>query len=80
MTLSAKSSLILRENKAGFGRESHILKGTRVSLVVEHLFANPKSPVRFRAWSHTRVMDYDEAFFMYLTPGVVHNFPKAVGV
>ena len=27
-----------------------------------------------------RVMDYDEACFMHLTPGVVHNFPKAVGV
>ena len=26
------------------------------------------------------IMDYDEACFMHLTPGVVHNFPKAVGV
>ena len=34
----------------------------------------------FQAWSHTGVMDYDEACFMHLTPGVVHNFPKAVGV
>ena len=34
----------------------------------------------FRAGSHTGVMDYDEACFMHLTPGVVHNFPKAVGV
>ena len=25
-------------------------------------------------------MDYDEACFMHLTPGVVHNFPKDVGV
>ena len=25
-------------------------------------------------------MDYDEACFMHLTPGVVHTFPKAVGV
>ena len=39
-----------------------------------------RSPVRFRAQSHTGVMDYDEACFMHLTPGVVHNFPKAVGV
>ena len=39
-----------------------------------------RSPVRFRARSHTWVMDYDEACFMHLTPGVVHNFPKAVGV
>ena len=30
--------------------------------------------------SHNRVMDYDEACFMHLTPGVVHNFPNAVGV
>ena len=30
--------------------------------------------------SHTGVMDYDEACFMHLTPGVVYNFPKAVGV
>ena len=28
----------------------------------------------------SQVMDYDEACFMHLTPGVVHNFPKAVGV
>ena len=27
-----------------------------------------------------RVMDYVEACKMHLTPGVVHNFPKAVGV
>ena len=39
-----------------------------------------RSPVRFRARSHTGVMDYDEACFMHLTPGVVHNFPKAMGV
>ena len=39
-----------------------------------------RSPVRFRARSHTGFMDYDEAGFMHLTPGVVHNFPKAVGV
>ena len=32
------------------------------------------------AWSHTRVNDYDEACFMHLTSGVVHSFPKAVGV
>ena len=30
--------------------------------------------------SHTRVMGYDEACKMHLTPGVVHNFPKTVGV
>ena len=30
------------------------------------------------AQSHTGVMDYDEACCMHLTPGVVHNFPKAV--
>ena len=48
--------------------------------MVEHSSANPKYPVRLRARSHTGVMDYDEACFMHLTPGVVHNFPKAVGV
>ena len=26
--------------------------------------------------SHIGVMDYDEACFMHLTPGVVHNFPQ----
>ena len=39
----------------------------------------PKFSSIIRAWSHTGVMDYDEACFMHLTPGVVHNFPKAVG-
>ena len=29
---------------------------------------------------YDEVMDYDEVCFMHLTPGVVHNFPKAVGV
>ena len=52
----------------------------RVSSVVEHSSANPKVPGSIPAWSHTGVMDYDEACFMHLTPGVVHNFPKAVGV
>ena len=36
--------------------------------------------VRFRARSHTGVMDYDEPCFIDLTPGVVHNFPKDVDV
>ena len=36
--------------------------------MVEHSSANPK------------VMDYDEACFMHLTPVVIHNFPKAVSV
>ena len=48
--------------------------------MVEHSSANLKVAVRFRARFHTGVMDYDEACFMHLTPGVVHNFPKAVGV
>ena len=39
-----------------------------------------RSPVRVRVRSHTGVMNYDEACFMHLTPGVVHNFPKAVSV
>ena len=42
---------------------------------------NPgNSSLGFRARSHTGVMDYDEACLMHPTPGVVHNFPKAVGV
>ena len=39
-----------------------------------------RSLVRFWAKSHTGVMDYDEVCIMHLTPGVVHNFLKAVGV
>ena len=39
-----------------------------------------RSPVRFRARSPIGVMDYDEVCSMHLTPGVVHNFLKAVGV
>ena len=60
--------------------DAWLYKRRRVSSVVEHSSANPQSPVQFRARSHTGVMDYDEACFMHLTPGVVHNFPKAVGV
>ena len=41
--------------------------------MVEHL-------VQFQARSHSGLMDYDEASKMHLTPGVVHNFPTAVGV
>ena len=54
-----------------------ILSGS--TLYVTHPLIQ-RSPVRFRAWSHTGVMDYDEACFMHLTPGMVHNFLKAVGV
>ena len=48
--------------------------------MVEHSSANPKVPGLILGPAHTGVMDYDEACFMHLTPGVVHNFPKAVGV
>ena len=37
-----------------------------------------RSPVQFRAWSHTGIFDYNEAGFMHPTPRVVHNFPKVV--
>ena len=47
--------------------------------MVEHSSANPKVPGSIQL-SHAGVMDYDEACFMHLNPGVVHNFPKAVGV
>ena len=48
--------------------------------MVEHSSANPKVPGSIPGRSRTGVMDYDEACFMQLTPGVVHNFPRAVGV
>ena len=49
-------------------------KGRRVSSVVEHSSANPTVPGSILG------SVYDEACFMHLTPGAVHNFPKAVGV
>ena len=52
----------------------------RVSSVVEHSSANPKVPGSIPDPVSFRVMDYDGACLMHLTPGVVHNFPKAVGV
>ena len=49
--------------------------------MVEHSSANPKVPGSIPGLvSYRGVMGYDEARFMHLTPGVVHNFPKAVGV
>ena len=48
--------------------------------MVEYLSANPKVPGSIPGKSHTGIMDYDEACSMHLTPGVVHNFPKALGV
>ena len=67
-----------------FARIPQVCDGIRkrVSSVVEYSSANPKVPgsisgsVSYRghgSWGH-------EACFMHLTPGVVHNFPKAVGV
>ena len=48
--------------------------------MVEHSSANPKVSGLIPGLVSYQVMDYDEACFMHLTPGVVHNFPKAVGV
>ena len=48
--------------------------------MVEHSSTNPKVPSSILGPVLYRVMDHDEACFMHLTPGVVHNFPKAVGV
>ena len=48
--------------------------------MVEYSSTNPKVSGSIPGQSHTGIMDYDEAYFMHLTPGVVHNFPKAVGV
>ena len=64
----------------GWASQVLFLQKRRVSSVVEHLSINPRFLVQFWAQSHTRVMDYDEASMMHLTPGVVHNFPMAVGV
>ena len=58
----------------------HVQKRRRVSSVVEHSSTNPKVPGSILGPVSYRVMDYDEACFVHLTPGVVHNFPKAVGV
>ena len=48
--------------------------------MVEHSSANPKGPWFDSDLVSYGVMDYDEACFMHLTPGLVNNFPKAVGV
>ena len=48
--------------------------------MVEHSSTNPKVPGSIQDPVSYRVMDYDEACFMHLTPGVVHNLPKAAGV
>ena len=47
--------------------------------MVEYSSTNSKVPGSIPGLSHTGVMDYDEACFMHLTPGMVHDFPKAVG-
>ena len=46
--------------------------------MVEHSSTNPKVPGSIPGPVSYR--DYDEACKTHLTPGVVHNFPKAVGV
>ena len=46
--------------------------------MVEHSSANPKVPGSILG--PLSYMDYDEACFLRLTPGVVHKFPKAMGV
>ena len=48
--------------------------------MVEHSSPNPKGPGSIPGPVYTGVMDYDASCVMHLTPGVVHNFPKAVGV
>ena len=52
----------------------------RVRSGVEHTPTNPKVPGSILTRFHARVMDYDEACFMHVTPGVVRNFPNAVSV
>ena len=60
-------------------RVVHITQSNKDGPSVEIKILKYISPIRFRAWSQTGVMYYD-ACFMHLTPGVVHNLPKAVGV
>ena len=50
--------------------------------MVEHLSANPKVPgsILDLCGLIPGDMDSDEACIMHLTPGVVHNSPKPVGV
>ena len=48
--------------------------------MVEHSSAILEVPGSISSPVSYQVMDYDEACIMHLTPGVVHNFPKAVGV
>ena len=58
-------------------------KEVPIRTFLNHPAATPETEVFLvwpQAWSHSGVMDYDEACFMHLTPGVVHNVPKAVGV
>ena len=73
-------SLYIFSNYKGVGINSKGGNGRRVNSVVEHSSTNPKVRGLIQARSCTEVMDYDEACFMHLTPGVVHNFPKAVAV
>ena len=58
---------------------SYILEGELAQWQSTHLLIQ-RSPVQFPTRSQIGVIDYDEACIMHLTPGVVHNFPKAVGV
>ena len=46
--------------------------------MVEHSSADSKVPSSIPAWSNAGIMDYDEACFVHLIPGVVHNFPNAL--
>ena len=49
--------------------------GRRVSSVVEHSSANPKVP-----FNSGPGLIPGSWIMIHLTPGAVHNFPKAVGV
>ena len=48
--------------------------------MVEHSSANPKVPDSIVGPVSYRGHGYNEASIMHLTPGVVNNFRKAVGV
>ena len=52
----------------------------RDSLVVECLLANQKVPIRYHDGSYSEATHFHQAFFMHLTPGLVHNLHSAESV
>ena len=74
-----ESNLLIKQSSLLWYKSSLSFEAELAQWQSTHLLIH-RSPVRFRARSRTGVMDYDEACVIHLIPGVVHNFPKAVGV